>query len=150
MIPSPVAERMIATSSGERTRSAARRPRPITSAIPNETSVAEPGQSQQPSAQPVEVDLESGEQQQEREPDHGEHLHRLVVRGPAEHLRADDDPEQDLEHDRRQSQSGERDRERREHGDDGDHGDRRERDRHAALDREAGVHRLRPHVYGRL
>ena len=100
--------------------------------------VAGRGQPQHAPAEPVEVDLEPGEQEQEREPDQRQHLHRLVVRGPAEHLRPDHDPEQDLEHDRRQPQPGEADDERREHGDGGDDRDRRERDRHVALDPRHG------------
>ena len=51
-----------------------------------------------------------------------------------------DDPEQDLEHDRRQPQAGERDGERRDERDDGDDGDRRERD-HAAVVRSPAARR---------
>ena len=105
MIPSPVAERMIATSSGELHEVARPQPEADDERDPERDDVAEPGQPQQAPAQPVEVDLEPGEQEQEGEPEQRQHLHGLVVRGPAEHLRPDHDPEQDLEHDRRQPQA---------------------------------------------
>ena len=78
--------------------------------------------------EPVEVDLEAGQQEQEGEADQSQHLHGLVVRRPAEDLRTDDDPEQDLEDDRGQAQPGEADDERRDERDERDDGDRGERD----------------------
>ena len=66
---------------------------------------AEGGHAEQLPAQPVEVDLEPGEQEQERETDQAHHLDRLVDFRPAEHLRPDDDAEEDLDHDRGQPET---------------------------------------------
>jgi hypothetical protein len=112
--------------------------------MPNGDRVGEERQAQQAAAQPVEVDLQSGEQEQEGEPDGAQHLHGLVEVRPAEGLRADRDPEQDLQHDRRQSQPREADRQRSDERNRGDHGDRREADVHAAPvpARRSSLHRL--------
>ena len=102
----------------------------------------EPGerQSQQRAAQPVEVDLEPGEQEQEREPDEREHADRLVVVRPAEHRRADDDPGDELEHDRGKPHSGDEPEQER----------RAERDRRDDRDRvEGDVHPLQTIEEGR-
>ena len=76
---------------------------------PERDGIADQRETQQPASQPLEVDLKPGQQEQEGEPDRGEHGHRFVHLGPAQHLRSDRDPEQDLEHDRRQSQTAEGD-----------------------------------------
>ncbi len=62
------------------------------------------GQAQQAPPQAGEVDLDAGEEEQESETDDAQHLDRLVVRRPVEPLRPDRDPEEDLDHDRRQAQ----------------------------------------------
>src|SRR4029450_12975292 len=90
--------------------------------------VAESGEPQDTPPQPIEVDLETGEQEEKRESDQSENLHRLVVRRPAENLGPDDDPEQDLEDDRGQANAGEADNERCDNRDDRDDRDGRERD----------------------
>lgn len=88
---------------------------------------SDPGERDLASPQPLEVDLESREEQQKRESDERERLDRLVELDPAERGRADRDPGEELEHDRRQPQSGreaeeERGRERN-GGDDRDAGE---------------------------
>ena len=100
--PSEVAQRMIATSSGVSTSPPAVEPERDDERDREREREAERGQPQHAPAQPLELDLEAGEEQHEREPEEREHLDRLVDLDPAEHRRADDDPGDDLEHDRRQ------------------------------------------------
>lgn len=59
-----------------------------------------------PPAQVLEVDLETGDQEQEGDPDQRHHLDGGVDLGPAEHLRADHDPEAELDDERRGPQAG--------------------------------------------
>jgi hypothetical protein len=69
-------------------------------------------------AQLLELDLEPGEEEDEREAEQRDHLDRLVDVDPAEHGRADDDPGHDLEHDGRQQQAREEaEQQRRREGD---------------------------------
>jgi len=70
----------------------------------------------------VHVDLQPGQEQQERQAEQGEDRHRQVDVHPAEHRWPDDDAADDLQDDRRDPQPREvPDRERGEHGDGGDH-----------------------------
>ena len=64
-------------------------------------------QPQEPAAQAAEVDLEAGEEEQHRQAHHGQHRDRVVDLHPAEHRWPDDDPGDDLEHDRREPNSRE-------------------------------------------
>jgi transcription termination factor Rho len=75
------------------------------------------GQPQHAAAQTPQIELDSGEKEKEGESDEREHANRFVHVRPAQDLRPDHDPEQDLEHDRREPDAGQRERERREHGD---------------------------------
>ncbi len=89
--------------------------------------------AQRPPAQLVEVDLQAGEEEQERQADDRQHGHRLVDLDPAEHGRPDDDPEDDLQHDGRQPQRRRQPEEKR------------RGERHRADDQEVGepeLHRL--------
>jgi hypothetical protein len=47
---------------------------------------------------PGEIDLDSGDQEQEARPHPPEHLHRSVRANPVENLRVDQNAEQDLQH----------------------------------------------------
>ena len=69
--------------------------------------VADGGERQHPPAQPGEVDLQAGEEEQEGEAERGDHRDRLVDVHPAEHARADDDAGHDLQHDRREPEARE-------------------------------------------
>src|SRR5262249_44945443 len=60
----------------------------------------------QPAAQPLEVDLEAREEEQERQPDEREHLDRLVDAHPPEPGGPDGDAGDDLEDDRREAGGG--------------------------------------------
>jgi hypothetical protein len=84
---------------------------------------------QRPAADPLEVDLISREQEQEREPERPEERRELVDLGQAEHLRTDQDPEQKLDDDERErdhppDESGEQRRNHRRHHDQEEEGDR--------------------------
>src|SRR6516165_6110468 len=68
------------------------------------SEVAENGVAEQPPPEAMHVDLQPGEEQQERQAEQGEDLHRQVDVHPAEHRRPDDDAADDLEHDRRDAQ----------------------------------------------
>ena len=103
--PSEVADRAIATNTGSPTRPAASSPSPTSSAIANESAKPSSAAPQQRPAQPLEVDLQAGEEEQHREAEQREHGHRLVDLDPAEAARTDDDPGDDLEHDGRQPQA---------------------------------------------
>ena len=75
--PSEVAHRMIATSSGVSTRPPALEPEAdTTSAIANESAKPERGQPQHRPAQLLELDLEPGEEEHEREADQRDDLDR--------------------------------------------------------------------------
>jgi hypothetical protein len=100
---------------------------------------AETRQSEDASAQLAQVELEPGEKKQEGEPDEREHADGLVEVSPAENLWPDDDPEQDLEHDRRQPDAGQRERERREHRDRSDNCNGGERCVQQRNDRRGGL-----------
>jgi len=63
------------------------------------------GEPQPAASQAVHVDLQPGQEQQEREPDRGKHLHRRVDLHPAEPRGPDDDPRHDLQHHRGQPQA---------------------------------------------
>jgi hypothetical protein len=69
--------------------------------------VAEGGEPQHPPAQPGEVDFQAGEEEQEGEAERGDDGDRLIDVHPAEHARADDDADHDLQHDRREPESRE-------------------------------------------
>ena len=45
----------------------------------------------------MEVELEAGQEEHEGEPEERQHLDRLVHLGPAEHVRSDQDAEEDLD-----------------------------------------------------
>ena len=79
-------------------------PSATTSAIANESAKPSSVSAQHAAAQLLELDLEPGEEQHEREAEQRDHLDRLVDLDPAEHGRPDDDPGHDLEHHRRQPQ----------------------------------------------
>jgi hypothetical protein len=129
-IPRPVAENITAISRGERTRPAPFKASPQTSPSATDAREAEPGRAEEPASQALVVHLEAGDQQQEGEADEGEHLHRLVRVRPAEHGRAHEDPETELEDDVRQSQArDEISQQGRDEGGCGDDGETRERDR---------------------
>ena len=96
--PSEVAQRMIATSSGVCTRPAALSPKPTTTAIANESAKPSAVSAQHPPAQLLELDLEPGEEQHERQTDERDHRDRLVDLDDAEHRRPDDDAGDDLQH----------------------------------------------------
>ena len=82
---------------------------------------ADRGELQDATAQPREVDLQPGEEQQEREAERRDHRDRLIDVHPAEHARADDDPGHDLQHDGRQPHAREEaEHERRAERDRGD------------------------------
>jgi hypothetical protein len=68
-MPSPVAENMIAISNGERTRPTVCSPTPITSPDGDRKRKADTGELQQPAAEPLVIDLEAGDEEQEREAD---------------------------------------------------------------------------------
>jgi colicin import membrane protein len=73
------------------------------------------------SAKPREVDLEAAEEEDERQAHERDDGHRVVVVHEPEHRRADGDPGDDLEHDRRQADARrEAEQERRRERDDGD------------------------------
>ena len=84
---------------------------------------------QRPAADALEVDLVAGEEEQHPEPEVGEEVDEVVAAGEAEDLRADHDPEQELDHDHRRGESTRQD-------DDGDRGDRGDDDDH---EERAGV-----------
>lgn len=74
------------------------------------------------------VDLEAGQEEQEPEPEQRQHVGRHVDLDPVETRRPHDDPEDDLDHDRREPQRGrELDQQRRRKRDDRDDEDRAER-----------------------
>src|SRR5439155_1508032 len=58
---------------------------------------------EQATAKALVLDFEACEQKQKSEPQEAHDLDRRVDRNPAQHLRSDHNPEQDLEHDRRQA-----------------------------------------------
>ena len=100
--PSEVAQRMIATSNGVSTRPPAFSKQPDGDRESEREREAEQAQPQHLSAQAREVDLEARQEQQERQPDHGDHLDRLVDVDEPEQRRTDDDAGHDLEHHRGQ------------------------------------------------
>jgi hypothetical protein len=80
--------------------------------------VAEHRAAQQGSPETPHIDLEAGQEQQERQADHPQHLHRQVDLDPAEHRRAEHDSGDQLEHHCRQPQSRrESEKQRRRRGD---------------------------------
>ena len=97
--PSDVAERMIATIKPSSTCPAAERAAPIARAIANEIDEACPRQSQWTAAEPLEVDLQAGEEQQKGQSEEGEDADHGVELDPPEDGGADHDPGNDLEHD---------------------------------------------------
>src|SRR6266699_299466 len=60
------------------------------------------GQSEQPTPQPPEFDVQAGQEQQERQPHEREDLDRKIGFDPPQARRPDGDPEHDLQDDRRQ------------------------------------------------
>ena len=84
--------------------------------------VAEHGEAEQSSPQVVHVDLQPGQEEQERQAEQGQDRHRQVDVNPAEPGRPDDDAADDLQHDRRDAQPWQvAHDERGEDGDGGDH-----------------------------
>jgi hypothetical protein len=84
--------------------------------------VAHHGEAEQAAAQLVHVDLQAGQEQQERQAEQGQDLHRQIDPHPAEPGRADDDATDDLQDDRRDAQPGcEADRQRGHDGNGRDH-----------------------------
>ncbi|MDP1849532.1 MAG: hypothetical protein Q8K79_17230 [Solirubrobacteraceae bacterium] len=73
-------------------------------------------------AQLLELDLQAGEEQQEDQADERDDGDRRVDLDPAEHRRADDDPQDDLQHDGRQPQTRQQS-ERERHGEGHRHDD---------------------------
>ena len=67
---------------------------------------AEQRDAEDPAAQPAELDLEPGEEQQHRQADGRHDDHRVIHVHPAEHGRPEHDAEHQLEDDRRQAQRG--------------------------------------------
>jgi hypothetical protein len=68
---------------------------------------ADEGQAQHLPAQALEVDLQAGEEQQVGQAHRREDLDGVVDVDPAERGGADEDPDHDLQHDRRQPHRGE-------------------------------------------
>ena len=68
---------------------------------------ADEGQAQDLPAQAREVDLQAGEESRKARPTVEKTWYRVVDVDPAERGGADEDPDHDLQHDRRQSQRGE-------------------------------------------
>ncbi len=62
----------------------------------SESSPADDAEPQRHAADPLELDLDAGEEEEEGEPEGRERLDEVVGVGEAEHLRPDDDPEHDL------------------------------------------------------
>jgi hypothetical protein len=77
---------------------------------PERDRVAEHGQPEQSAPEPLEVDLETREEQEEGETERAQDCHRFVDLRPVEALRPDGNTEQDLEHDRRKAKTGSADR----------------------------------------
>ena len=103
----------------------------------NET---EAGNAEETTAQLVELDLEAGEEQQEREPDQRHHLDGPVEVHPTKAVRPDRDSEHDLEHDRRQTHGRrEAEHERRNESDGCDDREPGERQSHTAPSAETNV-----------
>jgi hypothetical protein len=71
---------------------------------PERERVSERGEVEQPAAKALVLDLEAGKKEEEGEAEQAQHLDRRVDRDPAQHLRADRDPEHDLQHDGGQAQ----------------------------------------------
>ena len=102
--PSEVEARMIAISSGSSAIPARSRTKPAASASASESAKPSEAARKSAPAQRREIDLEPGEEEQEREPDQSQDLDRLVDLDPAEQRRPDHDPDHDLQHHRRQPQ----------------------------------------------
>ena len=84
--------------------------------------VPQHGETEQAAAQLVHVDLQAGQEEQEREAEQGEDRHRQVNVDPAQDGRPDDDAADDLQDDRRDAQPRRvADRQRGEDGNGGDH-----------------------------
>ncbi|HEX7163219.1 MAG TPA: hypothetical protein VF223_18540 [Trebonia sp.] len=88
-------------------------------------------QPRQRAAQPLDVDLKPGEEQQHAQPKRAQHLHRRVDARPAEDGRSDHDAEDDLQHRARYRQPGQQAED--DGNEDGDPGD----DQHA-VERHTG------------
>ena len=95
------------------------------------------GQPQQRPAELLELDLQPGQEQHEREPDQRDDLDGLIDLGPAEHRRADDDAGDDLEHHRGQLQA-------REEAEDERRGERDRHDQEQVVERGGHGSAVRP------
>jgi hypothetical protein len=69
--------------------------------------VPDGGKAKQVAAKALVLDFETCKQKKKGEPEQAHDLDRRVNRDPAQHLGSDHDPEHDLEHDRRQPNTGE-------------------------------------------
>jgi hypothetical protein len=89
-------------------------------------AAAEGAKRQRPAADPLEVELVAGEEEEHAEAEVGEEIDEVVGFGQVQHVGADDYPQQQLDHDDRRRetprQDGDRDR-----GKGGDHDDDEER-----------------------
>ena len=122
--PADVDIRMIASKNGWSAGTASQKKTAQSTPSAAETPNASPASRDSGLAQPVDVDLQPGEEQQHAEAKLGQDLHRSVDARPAKDRRADDDAGDDHEHRARHRQPGqqaEHDRdEDRDRGDDQD------------------------------
>lgn len=100
MMPSPVAERIRAISTGDRARPNIPRLTPTPTARANDTANA-PAARRSSALAKTYVDFQPSEQQQETQANRRHHLQRSVHVQPAEYLWPQDDAEKNFEHDRR-------------------------------------------------
>ena len=114
-MPTDVEQRATATSSGVNETPAACRANAPAAARTNETKNADDAEPERLAAERAEVELGAGQEQQERDPEQGEEAGDVVDVQPAQHLRPDEDPGDDLQHDRRDAEPRE-EAERERHG----------------------------------
>ena len=99
--PSEVADSTMATNSGCEASPPAFSASPTTIASTQRDGEAQQREPQDAPAQALEVDLQAGEEEQVGQSDGREDLHGVVHVDPPEHRGPHDDPEHDLDHDRR-------------------------------------------------
>ena len=109
---------------------AAARTPPIPKASATENSQPQRAELHRPALDPFEVDLVAGEVEEHPEPEVGEEFDEVVGVGEVEDLRADQDPQEELEDDHRRRIAFRDDRD----GDRGDRGDQDDREERGRVD----------------
>ena len=141
--PSDVAHRMIVTRTGVSTSPAPFSPSATASAIASDSTKPTVASLSSGPRRRVELDLQAGQEQHEREPERRDHRDRRVDLDDAQQRRAEHDPGDDFQHDRREPHA--REQAEHERGDEG-HG----RDDHEVAEGgHAGESARRRFRYGR-